>query len=175
MIKEATNDTTSTVIADTTITTTSSSTSTSSSDNEVKERIKDATKGLPSSSCFNYLSDKVLPASKENALTICDYIFSLKSEINPSNKLLLSTFFDDNNNNKNAKPKPFKEMTRQDLLSFLDSYRKPKSVDLLDKWIGTYNLYRIHLMRFFKWLYSPDVEPDKRPKRLVPFFFRRIY
>jgi hypothetical protein len=108
MIKEATNDTTSTVIAATTITTTSSSITISSSDNEVKERIKDATEGLPSSSCFNYLSDRVLPASKENALTICDYIFSLKSEINPSNNYRkdtiislcnLSTFFDNNNNN----------------------------------------------------------------------------
>src|ERR671919_1528050 len=30
-----------------------------------------------------------------------------------------------------------------------------------------YNLYRIHLIRFFKWLYSPDVEPDKRAKPSV--------
>jgi hypothetical protein len=27
----------------------------------------------------------VLPASRENALTICDYISSIKSEVNPSN------------------------------------------------------------------------------------------
>jgi hypothetical protein len=30
------------------------------------------------------MHDKVLPTNKENALTICDYISSLKSEINPS-------------------------------------------------------------------------------------------
>jgi hypothetical protein len=34
----------------------------------------------------------------------------------------------------------------------------------LHRWIGTYNLYRVHLIRFFKWLYSPGLEPDKRPK-----------
>ena len=35
---------------------------------------------------------------------------------------------------------------------------------LASKWIGTYNLYGAHLLRFFKWLYSPNIEPDKRPK-----------
>jgi hypothetical protein len=34
----------------------------------------------------------------------------------------------------------------------------------LHKWIGTYNVYRIQLMRFFKWLYSPDIEQKQRPK-----------
>jgi integrase len=58
-------------------------------------------------------------------------------------------------------------ITREDLLSFLDSYRKTEEVDLLHKWIGTYNSYRIQLMRFFKWSYSPDVEQKKRPKPSV--------
>jgi hypothetical protein len=35
------------------------------------------------------------------------------------------------------------------------------------KWIGSYNLYCIQLIRFFKWLFSPDIEPDKRPKPAV--------
>ena len=111
----------------------------------------------------------MLPVSKrgkENALTICDYIISsLRSETNPTDHyrkdviILLytfSTFF--------SNAKSFKEITRQDLLSFLDSFRKPESVDPLHKWIGTYNLYTTHLLRFFKWLYYPDIEPDKRPK-----------
>ena len=129
-------------------------------------KIENATEGLPSR-YFNYLFHRVLPASrgKENAMTIYDYISSLKSEINTSNNyrkdiiLLLCTlpvFF---NNNKS-----FKEMTREDLLSFLDSRRKPEDVDPLHKWIGTYNIYRMQLMRFFKWLYYPHVEQKKRPK-----------
>jgi hypothetical protein len=94
------------------------------------------------------------PKGKQNALTICDYIFSLRSEINPSDnyrrdviKLLcnLSMFFFNKNDAKS-----FKELTREDLLSFLDSHRKPESIDPLHKWIGTYNLYRIQLLRFFK-------------------------
>jgi hypothetical protein len=104
-----------------------------------KTKIENATEGLPHN-CFNYLSNRVLPASRENALTICDYIFSLRSEINLSDHyrndtiILLSNvsmFF------KNSKP--FKNITREDLLSFLDSYRKSEDVDPLHKWIGTYN------------------------------------
>jgi hypothetical protein len=71
----------------------------------------------------------------------------------------LSTFFNNDNSNKS-----FKEITRHDLLSFLDSCRKPEDIDPLHKWIGTYNLYRMRLIRFFKWLYFPDIGPDKRPK-----------
>ena len=56
-------------------------------------------------------------------------------------------------------------MTREeDVLAFLDSFRKPEESDRLHKWIGTYNLYKTHLMRFFKWLYYHDIEPSKRPR-----------
>jgi len=58
-------------------------------------------------------------------------------------------------------------LTREDVLSFLDSFRKIESVDPLHRWIGTYNLYRIQLRRFFKWLYSPEMEYNKRPKLIV--------
>jgi hypothetical protein len=144
-----------------------STSSTLSPEDNIVAIIKNATEGL-SSSCFNYLFKRVLPACKDNALAICDYISSLRSEINPSYSyrrdiiiLLcsLSIFF------KNTKP--FKEITREDLISFLDSYRKAENVDPLHKWIGTYNLYRMHLMRFFKWLYYPDIEQNKRPKPSV--------
>jgi integrase len=150
---------------------TKTTTTTAATATAIKTMIENATEGL-SYRCFNYLFNKVLSGSrgKENALTICDYMSSLRSEINPSdnyrrdNIILLcdlSIFF----NNKNAKS--FKEITREDLLSFLDSFRKAESVDPLHKWIGTYNIYRMQLMRFFKWLYYPNVEQKKRPKPSV--------
>jgi hypothetical protein len=40
-------------------------------------------------------------------------------------------------------------------------------MDPLHKWVGTYNVFRIHLLRFFKWLYAPNVEPKLRPKPAV--------
>ena len=88
---------------------------------------------------------------------------SLKHEVNLSDSyrgsviiLLarLSIFF----NNK----KSFKDITRKDLLSFLDSFRKPS--DPLHRWIGTYNTFRVHFMRFFKWLYYPNMEYKSRLK-----------
>ena len=71
----------------------------------------------------------------------------------------LSKFY----NNK----KSFKEMNREDILLFLDSFRKPENSDPLHKWIGTYNLYAILLIKFFKWLYYPIIEPHKRVKPQV--------
>ena len=63
--------------------------------------------------------------------------------------------------------KPFKDLTRVTNIAFLETHRKTETQDQLHKWIGTYNLYRIHLLRFFKWLYYPDIEPSKRPKPAV--------
>jgi integrase len=111
--------------------------------------------------------EKILRArtSKENALIISEYIAAAKRDINLSNgyrkaniEILveLSKF---HSNKKN-----FKEMTREDILLYLDSLRRPEESDPLHKWIGTYNLYLAILVRFFKWLYYPDVEPSKRSK-----------
>jgi hypothetical protein len=63
--------------------------------------------------------------------------------------------------------KPFKEMTREDIVLFLDSVRKPEATDPLHKWIGTYNQDRGLLIRFFKWLYYQNMEPDRRPNPAV--------
>ena len=60
--------------------------------------------------------------------------------------------------------KHFREMTRNDIILFLESFRKTDAADPLHKWIGTYNIFRIYLLRFFKWLYTPDIAPAKRPK-----------
>jgi hypothetical protein len=48
------------------------------------------------------------------------------------------------------KNKPFAEMTRKDIINFLDSFRKSEKLDPLHKWIGTYNLYLVRIIRFFK-------------------------
>jgi integrase/recombinase XerD len=60
--------------------------------------------------------------------------------------------------------KNFKEMTREDILLYLESLRRPEGVDPLHKWIGTYNLKKTIVVKFLKWLYYPDIELSKRPK-----------
>ncbi|HJT47620.1 MAG TPA: phage integrase N-terminal SAM-like domain-containing protein [Nitrososphaeraceae archaeon] len=110
---------------------------------------------------------RTLP-SIDDAKTIVNFILSMKTEINLADThrvnyiyclCRLSQF--------HTKTKTFRELSREDILLFLDSFRKPESVDPLHKWIGTYNTYRSLLLYFFKWLYYSDLEPDKRPKPLV--------
>jgi hypothetical protein len=93
-------------------------------------RLEVVTAGLPGE-FSGLLQNKI---SREDALTIMDYMVSLNAGVNTS---------------VNYRK---------------DSLRKSEIADALHRWIGIYNLYRVHLTRFFKWLYSPDVEPDKRPK-----------
>jgi hypothetical protein len=50
------------------------------------------------------------------------------------------------------------------VLSYLDSLKNPESQDPMHNWIGTHSLYRIIIIKFFKRLYYPDIEPKKRPK-----------
>jgi integrase len=60
-----------------------------------------------------------------------------------------------------------RKITRDEILQYLDSLRKSEALDPLHRWIGTYNVYRVILIRFFKWLYYQDIEPKKRPKPSV--------
>ena len=112
-----------------------------------------------------FFVSKLRGLSKDNALTIIDYILSMKNEINLSdNYRKLNIFALQSLSMFLKNKKTYKELTRDDLLQFLDSFRKPEASDPLHKWIGTYNIYRILFIRFFKWLYHPNLEQKKRPK-----------
>jgi integrase len=62
--------------------------------------------------------------------------------------------------------KRFIDMTRDDVLSYLDNCCKPENEDPLHKWIGSYNSKLVVLPRFFKWLHYPNVEDPKRRNQL---------
>lgn len=125
----------------------------------LETKIDDSTSGLQPE-----YSRLLHTTSEDNVLTIGNYIQALRVEINPSDHYrrdvirLLCTLSRYNKNHS------FKDMNRDDIISFLDSYRKPEISDPMHRWIGTYNLYRMLLFRFFKWLYYPDLEQKKRPK-----------
>jgi integrase/recombinase XerD len=53
-------------------------------------------------------------------------------------------------------------MTKEDILQYLDSFHRPEASDPLHKWIGSYNLKRSIIVKFFKWLYYPDIESARR-------------
>ena len=102
--------------------------------------------------------------SKENSWTISEYIIAMKREINPRLSYIGTTIQVLSEISKlNGIGKKFIDFTRDDVLSYLDKSRKPENQDPLHKWIGTYNMRRIILFRFFKWLYYPDVaNPNRR-------------
>ncbi len=135
----------------------------SESDIVFNSKIRLASEGLAS------FYEKMLTerTSKENTLIIVNYILRLKTEINLSlnykrMNIAVLTYLCDFLCQKNIK-----QMKREDIISFLDSLRKSETSDPLHKWIGTYNLYRVLLIRFFRWFYSPDVEQTKRLKPSV--------
>jgi integrase/recombinase XerD len=125
-------------------------------------KIEETSTGIPASYALHLRS-----VGQNNVKVIIDYIISMKSEVNLSDHYrrdlieVLSKFSKYNDN------KPFKDLTRDDVIAFLDTYRRTETPDPLHRWIGTYNVYRIHLLRFFKWLYYPNIEPGKRPKPSV--------
>lgn len=125
-------------------------------------KIEETAAGLQAS-----YATKLRSISENNAATIVEYISAMKSEVNLSDHyrrdlIEVLTKFSKYHNNK-----PFKDLTRTSVIAFLESYRKTEAQDPMHKWIGTYNIFRIHLLRFFKWLYSPDIEPNKRSKPSV--------
>jgi len=108
--------------------------------------------------------------SIKNAIKIAKYIQDQKSE-NLSDGyrrttvtclIILSRYF---------RNKSFNQLTRSDIINYLDSLRKTEDADPAHKWIGTYNLKRQLFLKFFKWLYYPTEEAIKRP---IPEVMRGI-
>jgi integrase len=105
--------------------------------------------------------------SKENCKIIVDYVLAFLTEVSPAETYRIDTIGKLKQLAEFHNPKSFKDMTRQDIIDFLDRLRKPESADPMHQWIGSYENNRIVLLRFFKWLYYPDIEVNKRPKPAV--------
>ncbi len=129
---------------------------------EIDAKLSMITKGLRRE-IYNGLRN----ISKENASVIADYISAIITETNPSDnyrKDIIRLLYSFSKKNKN---KPFKSITREEVILFLNATQKSESIDPLHKWIGTYNQYLIYLVRFFKWLYFPNKDQSKRPRPKV--------
>jgi integrase len=122
------------------------------------QKIDEITAGLPAS----FGNNLRLLSSQQNISVIIEYIQAMKTETSLSdhyrkNTIEALTRFSKDNNNK-----LFKDISRDDIIAFLNHFRKTETADPLHRWIGTYNQYRMIILRFFKWFYSPNVEQDKR-------------
>src|SRR5215813_5499060 len=128
--------------------------------NSLEKKIILATEGFMTKFSESTLRDKL---SKENAFVVADYIIAMKREINPRlNYIRYTIQFLFELSKAVGIEKHFVDMTRNDILFYLDKCRKPEDEDPLHKWIGSYNLKRTILIRFFKWLYYPNITSPKR-------------
>ena len=126
----------------------------------LERKIQETAAGL----IYCYTKRLLSISNEDNTATIVNYISAMKIEINLSDHyrkdlIELLTRFSKFNNDRN-----FKDITHSDIIAFLDTYRKTETADPLHKWIGTYNIFTTHIIRFFRWLYHPEIEPKKRPK-----------
>src|SRR6266487_2463437 len=123
-----------------------------------------ATEGFTTKFCELTLKDRK-KLSKENALVVAEYIIAMKREINPRLSYLRYTiqFLSELARTNSTQ---YKDMSDQDIYRYLDSNRKPDSQDSLHKWIGSYNIKRIILIRFFKWLFYPNIANPKTRNEL---------
>jgi len=105
--------------------------------------------------------------SEQNALTVCNYIIAFKHEVNPRPSYIKYTiqFLSELSKSIGMK-KRFDDFTKDDVLLYLDSCRKPEHEEPMHKWIGTYNIRRIILLRFFKWLHYRGVDSPQQRNEL---------
>jgi integrase len=99
-----------------------------------------------------------------NVKIICEYVIAEQNAINikESTKegkikclVRFSTYLDH---------KPFDTVSRQDVLDYLTSLKKPESTDPQHKSIGTYNGRQMILLKFFRWLYNPNESDASKRK-----------
>ena len=57
--------------------------------------------------------------------------------------------------------KEFKDITREDVLKFLDKRKKSIDADPDKKWVRTWNDYLSRLVGFYRWLYNHEITRDR--------------
>lgn len=111
---------------------------------------------------YNSLFEDLYLHNRQNANTLCDFI---TVEVNNQNithstrltHLKILCWF-----SRYLNYKVFELVTRDDVISYLNSLKKAESVDPTHKWIGTYNARQMVLSKFFRWLYNKDEFDSKK-------------
>jgi integrase/recombinase XerD len=123
---------------------------------DIKQKIKAATEGL-SKACY----DKLLRLGNGNGIIIADYLLAYKIE-NDVKDSTRDTVCDNLELFIRKVDKSVDDVTRQDVLLYLSSMKKPEDKDPHHKWKTTCNLVATQISQFFRWFYYPDVGPKRR-------------
>ena len=88
-----------------------------------EQKIGDVTSGL-----IPYFSKLLYKISNENAWTIANYIVSMRIELNLSDHYRRDIINELTNFSIFCNNRSFRQLTRNEILAFLDSFRKPENV-----------------------------------------------
>lgn len=131
---------------------------------EIKQRIVEATSELNK----HYVAMVAERTSLKNADILSRFIITGKKERNISRNTIM-TYIDGIVYLENYhQHKDLEKMNKNDIVSFLDSYRKSEAEDSLHRWINTYNLRFQILFKFFKWLYNSKYDDDSKKVFIPP-------
>jgi hypothetical protein len=121
-----------------------------SNDIKIGQRITEATSGL-NNHYFTMVAERM---SASNADLLSQFIIQNRQNSIIANNTI-EMYIDGIVYLENYhKHKDLDKMDRNDIMIFLDSYRKPETIDPLHKWINTYNIRHMVILKFFRWLYS---------------------
>jgi integrase/recombinase XerD len=140
---------------------------------EIRQRITEATAGLNN----HYFTKMAKRMSANNADLLAKFIILNRKDsiiaINTIEMYIDGIVYLENYH----KHKDLDKMDRNDIVTFLDSYRKSETVDPLHRWVATYNIRLMIIYKFFRWLYS--LNHDKlaemtTTERIVPLIMKGI-
>lgn len=130
------------------------------SENPVTNRkVAMAMGGLP-----RYLHKRIAKLSESNKATIADFILDFITNLNPRvntkiNRVQHLIYIVEHYGGK-----ALRDITKEELHSYLQSHRRSLDDDPEERWISTYNGKAATFQLFYKWLYYPDMKASERPK-----------
>jgi integrase len=131
---------------------------------EIRQRIAEATSELNK----HYIAMVAERMSLKNADILSRFIIAGKKERNISCNTVM-TYIDGVVYLENYHHhKDLEKIDKNDITSFLDSYRKLEAEDPLHRWINTYNVRYQILFKFFKWLYNLKCDDESKKVSIPP-------
>jgi len=107
----------------------------------------------------------LLEKTEDNVIIIYDYIIAEQNEINLKEstkegkiKVLVGLI-------KFLNYKNLNNISKTDILSYLNKFRKNEEIDPTHRWIGTWNNRHMILLKFFRWLNDPN-NPDIKNRKM---------
>ena len=117
---------------------------------EIRQQITEVTAGLNN----HYFTKMAKSMSANNAYLLAKFIILNRKDsiiaINTIEMYIDGIVYLENSH----KHKDLDKMDRNDIVTFLDSYRKSESVDPLHRWVATYNIRLMVIYKFFRWLHN---------------------